>query len=205
MFLVPAQSGLAGEEGDPLIWWPGAIEDLVRQTDGEIESLARAVDAERQKSGRAVISDALYAEWRAFYNEWKAYREDLGFGSYLTGATVTRTRVYRDRSHDWRNTLLNQGTTTVVGPAPPTPKSGYPWVKVVVILASIAVGAYAVSKVSDFGKLLKAKNPRRRNPLTAKGRKIKRAMIRHYGKAQGTRVFYASANAGRITGVVRKR
>jgi len=38
-------------------------------------------------------------------------------------------------------------------------------------------------------------------PLTKKGAKIKRAMTKTYGKAKGTRVFYASANAGTITGV----
>lgn len=40
-------------------------------------------------------------------------------------------------------------------------------------------------------------------PLTKKGRKIKRAMSRTYGKKKGTRVFYASANKGRIRGVHR--
>lgn len=37
-------------------------------------------------------------------------------------------------------------------------------------------------------------------PLTAKGRKIKRAMEKTYGK-RAERVFYASRNAGKITGV----
>ena len=38
-------------------------------------------------------------------------------------------------------------------------------------------------------------------PLTTKGEKILKAMRRHYGYDQGERVFYASANKGRITGV----
>lgn len=38
-------------------------------------------------------------------------------------------------------------------------------------------------------------------PLTKKGAKIKRAMTKTYGKKKGERVFYASANAGRIKGV----
>lgn len=42
-------------------------------------------------------------------------------------------------------------------------------------------------------------------PLTKKGRKIKRAMARTYGKKKGSQVFYASANKGRIRGVHRKR
>lgn len=38
-------------------------------------------------------------------------------------------------------------------------------------------------------------------PLTRKGRKIMGAMKRRYGAEKGERVFYASANAGRISGV----
>ena len=42
-------------------------------------------------------------------------------------------------------------------------------------------------------------------PLTKKGRKIKRAMTKTYGKKKGTKVFYASQNKGTITGTHRKR
>lgn len=38
-------------------------------------------------------------------------------------------------------------------------------------------------------------------PLTTKGRKIMASMQREYGAKRGERVFYASRNAGRITGV----
>ncbi len=38
-------------------------------------------------------------------------------------------------------------------------------------------------------------------PLTAKGSKIKRAMVKKYGKKRGTQIFHASANKGTITGV----
>lgn len=38
-------------------------------------------------------------------------------------------------------------------------------------------------------------------PLTSKGRRIKAAMKKQYGNKKGSRVFYASKNAGRITGV----
>lgn len=38
-------------------------------------------------------------------------------------------------------------------------------------------------------------------PLTRKGRRILGAMRRTYGRRKGTRVFYASANKGRIRGV----
>lgn len=42
-------------------------------------------------------------------------------------------------------------------------------------------------------------------PQTKKGSKILRAMRKEYGKAKGTRVFYASANKGTIRGVHRAR
>jgi hypothetical protein len=38
-------------------------------------------------------------------------------------------------------------------------------------------------------------------PLTAKGEKIMAAMRKEYGAEKGKRVFYASRNAGKITGV----
>lgn len=42
-------------------------------------------------------------------------------------------------------------------------------------------------------------------PLTAKGRKIKRAMTKTYGAKKGTSVFYAAKNKGKIKGVEKKR
>jgi len=38
-------------------------------------------------------------------------------------------------------------------------------------------------------------------PLTKKGEKIKGAMAKEYGSKKGEDVFYASMNAGKITGV----
>jgi len=38
-------------------------------------------------------------------------------------------------------------------------------------------------------------------PLNAKGKKIKAAMEKDYGKDKGDRVFYASENKGTIKGV----
>jgi len=42
-------------------------------------------------------------------------------------------------------------------------------------------------------------------PLTKKGGKIKRAMIKEYGFKKGKQVFYASERKGTIKGVARKR
>ena len=38
-------------------------------------------------------------------------------------------------------------------------------------------------------------------PLTKKGSKIKKAMVKEYGSKKGQQVFYASANKGTIKGV----
>ena len=38
-------------------------------------------------------------------------------------------------------------------------------------------------------------------PLTKKGRKIMASMTEQYGAEKGKQVFYASRNAGKITGV----
>lgn len=42
-------------------------------------------------------------------------------------------------------------------------------------------------------------------PLTKKGRKIKSAMEKRYGKKKGKAVFYASQNKGVIKGTHKKR
>jgi len=41
-------------------------------------------------------------------------------------------------------------------------------------------------------------------PLTKKGQKIMKSMQRTYGGKKGEQVFYATANAGKITGVEKK-
>lgn len=42
-------------------------------------------------------------------------------------------------------------------------------------------------------------------PLSNKGRKIMRSMKGEYGSKEGERVFYASRNKGRISGVEKSR
>lgn len=41
-------------------------------------------------------------------------------------------------------------------------------------------------------------------PLTAKGKKIKSAMVKEYGKKKGVQVFYATINKGRIKGAEKR-
>ena len=42
-------------------------------------------------------------------------------------------------------------------------------------------------------------------PLNKKGKKIKKAMVKQYGKKKAEAVFYASKNKGKIKGVDKKR
>ncbi len=42
-------------------------------------------------------------------------------------------------------------------------------------------------------------------PFTKKGDKIYQEMVKNYGVAKGKQVFYSSMNAGKITGVHKKK
>lgn len=42
-------------------------------------------------------------------------------------------------------------------------------------------------------------------PLTAKGKKVKAAMRKQYGKDKGERVFYAAETKGTMRGLAKKR
>ena len=42
-------------------------------------------------------------------------------------------------------------------------------------------------------------------PLTKKGKEIKRSMAKEYGVKKGEKVFYASRDAGKISGVDRTK
>lgn len=52
--------------------------------------------------------------------------------------------------------------------------------------------------------LARSRNPGADMPLTAKGKKIKAAMAKQYGKEKGERIFYAAENKGSIKGVAKK-
>lgn len=42
-------------------------------------------------------------------------------------------------------------------------------------------------------------------PLTSKGKKVKSAMQKQYGKDKGERVFYATENKSSVRGLAKKR
>lgn len=41
-------------------------------------------------------------------------------------------------------------------------------------------------------------------PLNKKGKKIKAAMVKQYGRERGERIFYASENKGTIKGIKKR-
>lgn len=41
-------------------------------------------------------------------------------------------------------------------------------------------------------------------PLTKKGKKIKRELVKEYGKEKGTSILYAMENKKKVTGVTKK-
>ena len=42
-------------------------------------------------------------------------------------------------------------------------------------------------------------------PLNEKGKKVRRAMRKTYGKEKGDEVFYASENSGKLKGIKKKK
>ena len=42
-------------------------------------------------------------------------------------------------------------------------------------------------------------------PLNKKGKKIKKAMVKQYGKKKGQSVFYAMENSGKLKGVKKNK
>lgn len=42
-------------------------------------------------------------------------------------------------------------------------------------------------------------------PLTKKGKKVKAAMKKQYGKEKGEQVFYATENKGKVKGLVKEK
>jgi hypothetical protein len=42
-------------------------------------------------------------------------------------------------------------------------------------------------------------------PLTAKGKKVKKAMTKQYGTKKGESVFYAMEKSGKLKGVAKKK
>ena len=42
-------------------------------------------------------------------------------------------------------------------------------------------------------------------PLNEKGKKVRRAMRKTYGKDKGDEVFYASENSGKLKGIKKKK
>lgn len=151
----PTTVAQLGELGDPLIWTPGAITDLVNQVNQEITTLAGDFRAALD-DGR--VSELQAKSFRGFLADWVQYRDNVGFLGTLTGATVERARVYQTTALQWRKLLEGAGAT-VTGPAPGAPPEGVPgWLKWAGGAAIAIAGAYAVGKVAMVAGLF---GPRR--------------------------------------------
>lgn len=111
---------------DPLVWTPNAIASLRDQVDAEIQALARDVSAERARSGQDVIDNATLSSWKAFYTEWGAYRDSVGFFWGLWGSTADRYKDFRARALDWRRRIQGAGarlSTPAPNVSPPSSTS----------------------------------------------------------------------------------
>lgn len=140
------RTGLHGLEGDPLIWTPGAISDLVSEIDAQIKTLATdfrgALD-----DGRVTTRTA--DAFRRFLADWVQFREGVGFTGLFTGATVARAREYQDQAVAWRGQLQQAGAQ-VTGPPPKKSDDGSApaWLKWAVV-GVVGLGTtYAIAKVA---------------------------------------------------------
>lgn len=106
-----SQLGDWGDEGDPWIWWPGAIEQLRKQVEGETQAIAVFVSNLRKESGTLVVSDAKLTEWKNFYNEVFDYGASIGVLGLLTGATADRLKDLQRRAKTWHTYFSERAAT----------------------------------------------------------------------------------------------
>ncbi len=116
MFVRRNSSRQLGDVTDPLIWTPGAIDDLKGEVDTQINNLRN--DAE-DAFLVGTIPQAVYDGVYNFYQQWVAYRNSIGFFAELTGATASRLKNYRETAASWRSQLVSSGAQ-VSNPAPVT-------------------------------------------------------------------------------------
>jgi hypothetical protein len=114
-----------GDLGDPLIWTPNSIASLRDQADGEIQATAVDVSTLRAIHGDGVVTSSALASFKAFYNEWKKYKDSIGITGLLWGSTADRINEYRTRNTDWRNQFKAAGGT-LSSPTPPKSNPALP-------------------------------------------------------------------------------
>jgi hypothetical protein len=123
-----AGGGGLGDLGDPLIWWPGAVRQLLDEVNGQIAAIDRDVLASK-------IGPQTVTSWRAFAAEWAKY---YGSASVWTGATVERAREFQARAADWRKRLEGGGLESSTPPIRVGAAPGFPWKWV--IGGAVAIG-----------------------------------------------------------------
>jgi hypothetical protein len=137
-----------------LFWTPAAIEALRTQTDGEMSAtLTEAVAG----WSRGAISGTLFNPFRAFVADWQNYSANVGTLGTLWGSTAVTIEGYRTKLVDWRKQLSAAGIAFTT----PDPRISDSFVspttmKWALAIAGVAVAAYAISKVTDLGKLVRA-------------------------------------------------
>jgi hypothetical protein len=150
-------AGMGAEEDEPLVWFPGAIQAYVEKANTEIWSLGKDYSVARTKG---TVSDAEVQAFKAFFNEFAAWKAQLGITDWLTYGTVATAKNFRQRANDWRDRLVRNGAQLST-PAPnitPTPPAGetsstLKWVVggAVAIAGAVAIG-HLVKGVSLFKK-----------------------------------------------------
>jgi len=132
--------------GDPLIWTPSAIESFKAQVSTEIDAISSDVTT---AWANGQLSTAARAPWKAFYDEWIAYRDSIGFLGTLWGATADRLKDYQARAAQWRQQLIGQGVAvTAPPPAPPGGTDFTPYLK----WGLVVVGGLVVVKLVSVFK-----------------------------------------------------
>jgi hypothetical protein len=154
-----------GATDSKLFYFPSDIAAAVEQTEGELRTLSGDVD--RALADGRIDYDTL-AAFNEFYNEWRAFADDLSWWAKMAGSTVSQCQVFRQRAAKWQQVLSAAGAQMAGQPITNLPSDKpSPWassLRWVAIAAVVAAGAYGVSHVVGMVKpLIPARaNPRRK-------------------------------------------
>lgn len=139
-----------GDVDNRIFWTPSAIAALKAQADGEMSSALTEASA---AWANGQLSSAVFLPFRDFVKTYQAFN-----GSTLWGSTAVTIEDYRAKLVDWRKRLSAAGVSFTT-PEPRISTDGLlssPTVKWALIIGGLLAGAYALSKVTDLGKLVKA-------------------------------------------------
>jgi hypothetical protein len=135
--------GDLGAEGDPLVWFPGAVREELDRTRRVLDQVNS--DASRaSKAGK--ISGDEWRQWRDFYVTSHRYTQSA---STLTGASVARARTISAEAQRWRDLIAARGVRPS-GPAPEKPEDRKlpTWAKWTIGVGVAVSGAWALSTIA---------------------------------------------------------